>query len=159
MKEGALQLLGGSLLITAGVIWVWNFPNLPGLTGNPLEPPAASASPDMQRSYLACFFRSSLPISASSPRPGNYKCPLNGKLNLVTFGAFGLLVLGALVEGRRNRTKSMLLRSVLPESALPEAVLQNGAAREPAARRPIMPPKVYVKKKPLRRSVRKRRRW
>lgn len=192
MKEGALQLLGGSLLITAGVIWVLNFPKLPDFMGNALEPTApdsASASRDFQRSYLGCFFRSSLSISAGSPTPGNYKCPLNGKLNLVTFGAFGLLVLGALVEGRRNRAKSMLPKSVLPESVLPESAplqsalpesalpesalpesalpesalpeprLQNGAAREPPARRLIMPPKDYVKRKPLRRSARKRRRW
>ena len=153
MKEGALQLLGGSLLIVAGVIWVLNFPNLPAFTGNAPGPAAASSTSawrDIQQNYLACFFRSSLPISARAPAPGNYTCPLDGKLNLVTLGALGLLLLGAKVEGARHAAK-----------ALPP---QNRFARgppagEPPVRKPIMPPKDYVKKKPLRRSMRKRRRW
>ncbi|MGP0091308.1 MAG: hypothetical protein ACLPKB_15330 [Xanthobacteraceae bacterium] len=148
MKDGALKLLGGSLLITAGVTWVLNFPNLPALTGNAPGPTAASStsgSHDIQQSYLACFFRSSLPISAGAPASGNYACPLDGKLNLVTFGAFGLLMLGAMVEGRRSGAKSPPAR--------------NEVARQAAARRPITPPKDYVKKQVLRRSTRKRRRW
>lgn len=148
MQEGALKLLGGSLLITAGIIWVSNFPNLPALTGSTLGPVATSSTSgghDIQQSYLACFFRSSLPISAGPPASGNYACPLAGKLNLVTFGAFGLLMLGAVVEGGRSGT-----RSPPPQSDL---------VREAVARRPIMPPKDYVKKRALRRSTRKRRRW
>jgi hypothetical protein len=53
--------------------------------------------------YYKCFYRRSVYIpSVSDGWLGNYNCPMDGNLNLLTFAGLGLLVGGIVVRLRKS---------------------------------------------------------